>query len=74
MPGRGYWIGIKRDEKDHNVWKRISDEVPVELDGWATINGGYPLDYRGWNFIRWDGDRHTIQNEPNNPWNFICEY
>jgi len=68
-----YHTGIRRDEKNGNVWRRSSDGVEVSVDGWFP---GHPLDngFLSWNLYDTDTSRNTIVNFPDWLRYFICEY
>jgi len=72
-----YHTGIKRDASNNQVWRRVSDGVAVDLDGWYPY-GGYPDSRDGHDFLYWlvfnDSNSNTILNYPNSPRYFICEY
>ena len=77
MPTNYYHTGIKRDEKNKNIWKRSSDGVQVNVNGWDSYNG-FPVSYNTYDFLYLrlynDPSENTIQNWPDIPEYFICEY
>ena len=72
-----YPIGIRRDRRDENqVWRRISDGAPVQLEGWNPDS--YPLSDASREFLYWDfynnSYKNTIVNYYDLYLHFICEY
>jgi len=67
---RFYTTGIQRDE--NKIWRRISDNVEVQLDGWYTK---YPRSNADWDVLKWNAHKNTIVNQAGRWWDpFICEY
>lgn len=66
-----YHTGIKRDA--NQVWRRASDGVQVELDGWMD---GRNVGRNGHEFLYWS--TYDNENTIYDMWNvmdyFICEY
>ena len=80
MPlGYNYHTGIRRSQKNKNVFIRSGDGVQIALSGW--LPGGYPSSTDGYDFLIWyfwndsnDSYKNTILNRPDNSRYFICEY
>ena len=70
-----YHTGIRRDDKNTNIFRRSSDGVQMVLEDWYP---GYPVSDDGWDFLYWyfenNSNKNTIYNLPDHPWYFICEY
>ena len=70
ITGNMYHTGIKRD--DNQVWRRVSDGVEVNLDGWQPH---YPDKKARHVFLFWDiWYANTIYNFYDQGNEFICEY
>merc|ERR1719427_2644255 len=71
-----YHTGIRRNESNHQVWRRSSDGAEVQLEGWHS--NGFPRSYAHYKFLYWwfvnDLDKNTIFNYLDYPRPFICEY
>jgi len=75
MPANGehYWLGIKRYDGDNTMFKRVSDEQLVQLDGWY---GGQPSSDASHNFVYWNRvnkDFVNIRNGQEFSSLFYCE-
>ena len=76
MPYTIYHTGIV-GENNNQVWRRISNGVEVQLDGWHR---DYPnLNIAGYNNLYWSYfdnayNNNTIWNSNNRFKHFICEY
>jgi len=70
-----YHTGIRRDENNHQVWRRSSDGAALQLEGWFP---GNPRNNADREFLYWDFHNHTyknnIYNYPDRSRYFICEY
>ena len=78
----GYHIGIKRDSDNHKIYRRVSDDVRVEIviDGWDEYTGSWDhshsdYDYLSWVFRSKDYESNNgIQDSTDREVPFICEY
>ena len=70
-----YQTGIKRDPINKQVWRRLSDGVQVELDGWYP---GYPKNNDGWDYLYlyqyYESYKTDFFNDIPKSGRFICEY
>ena len=75
--GHAYHTGIRRDESNYQVWRRISDGAAVQLEGWFP---GHPdvSDMASHGFLYWDfydnSYKNMILSWPHSSRPFICEY
>jgi len=73
-PSHFYWLGIKRFEKDNNMYKRVSDEQLVQLDGWVS---GQAFNGDIYDFVYWarqeSDNKDTIANGKDEQSYFVCE-
>ena len=79
-----FHTGIQRDE--NQVWRRSSDGVEVNLEGWYRFGTklaekyslNYPRSDADSDFVYWkfaNGlSKNTIWNAPDLSFRFICEY
>ena len=79
MPYANYHTGIV-GENDNQVWRRISDGVEVQLEGW-NHRGRYPKRNQGYTNLYWEYFNNRNKKTKNALWNaysrsqnFICEY
>lgn len=76
-----YHTGIVRDEKDINVFKRVSTGVTVELEGWRFLNGNQFPDSHKWKkVVAWRTHKTALNKQKVfntfklHKLPFICEY
>jgi len=75
LPYSYFHTGIKRDPSNYKIFRRVSDGVQVELDGWIA---GRPSSADGYDNLYWffynDSNKNTIYNYPDHSRYFICEF
>ena len=69
--GHIYHTGIRKDE--NQVWRRISDEVEVKLEGWVFPRSDGDRHFLYWYFFN-DSRKNTIGDFYDSSYYFICEY
>merc|ERR1712142_1218984 len=76
LPFGNYHTGIRRDETDKNIWKRLGDGVQVNVDGWHP--NSYPRQNSGYVYMYWymidNKEKNSIWNTGNRNFFVICEY
>ena len=73
--GQFYHTGIRQDTNNTGIWRRSSDGIEVNLEGWYP---GSPKPYRSQDFLYWDfwnnSRKNNIINLSDLEFPFICEY
>ena len=76
MPYTYYHTGTRRDARNKDVFRKISDSRQVQVEGWD--NNGRPYDDDGRDFVLWyffdDPRKNVVFNWNDHTHYFVCEY
>ena len=70
-----YHTGFVRDKKDKSVFRKVTDNTQVQLEGW---DWGKPYEDDDRNIVLWyflnNEKKNFVFNWNDHPHHFVCEY